>query len=76
MQTKLLSTSFAELDLEVATSMQSALTTMGAGLSTALYTTAVGLICSLLLKLQLFNLSQHMDGVEEKCSETTTCVMS
>lgn len=74
----MLSTSFAELNLEVITSMQAALTKLGAGMSTALYTTAVGLICSLLLKLQLFNLSQHLDGLKEECkdSASSTCVVS
>jgi len=34
---------------------------MGAGMSTALYTTAAGLVCSLLLKLQVFNFTHHLD---------------
>ncbi len=34
---------------------------MSIGMSTALYTTAAGLICSLLLKLQLFDLSNYLD---------------
>lgn len=38
--------------------------TLGTGLGTALYTTASGLICRLLLRIQLYNL--------EQCIETTT----
>ncbi len=34
---------------------------MSTGMSTALYTTATGLICSLLLKIQLFDLSNYLD---------------
>ena len=34
---------------------------LGSGMSTALYTTLVGLICSSLLKIQYFNLSQAID---------------
>jgi hypothetical protein len=34
---------------------------MSSGMSTALYTTAAGLVCSLLLKLQLFNFTHHLD---------------
>ena len=34
---------------------------MSCGMSTALYTTAAGLVCSLLLKLQLFNFTHHLD---------------
>ena len=37
-------------------SLQSALMTMAAGMSTALYTTLIGLISSLLIKIQLVNL--------------------
>ncbi len=37
-------------------SLQKAMVGMGTGMATALYTTAAGLICSLLLKWQLMNL--------------------
>lgn len=40
--------------------MRGLLTKMSIGMGTALYTTAAGLICSLLLRLQLFNLDYYM----------------
>jgi hypothetical protein len=65
----MLGISFKGINASNVTSMQSALSHMGTGMSTALYTTAAGLICSLLLKLQLFNLSQHLNKIENsiKC---------
>ena len=41
-------------------SMRILLSKMSMGMGTALYTTAAGLVCSLLLKLQLYNLSYHV----------------
>jgi hypothetical protein len=41
--------------------MQAALVKMSFGMGTALFTTAAGLICSLLLKFQLFNLQQAIE---------------
>jgi len=38
---------------------------LGAGMSTALYTTLTGLVCSALLKIQYFNLSQAIDKVRQ-----------
>ncbi len=57
----MLSSSFSEMDPQNVTSMQGVLAKMGSGMSTALYTTAAGLVCSLLLKLQLFNFTHHLD---------------
>ena len=57
----MLSTSFSEMDPQNVISMQGVLAKMSAGMSTALYTTAAGLVCSLLLKLQLFNFTHHLD---------------
>ncbi len=57
----MLSSSFSEMDPQNVVSMQGVLAKMGAGMSTALYTTAAGLVCSLLLKLQLFNFTHHLD---------------
>lgn len=37
---------------------------MGCGMSIVLYTTIAGIVCSILLKLQLFNISQHIDSYE------------
>ena len=36
--------------------LQAALASMAVGMSTALYTTLIGLICSLIIKVQLMNL--------------------
>jgi hypothetical protein len=58
----MLSTSFAKMDPQNVISMRCVLTKMSAGMSTALYTTAAGLVCSLLLKLQLFNLLHFIEG--------------
>ena len=57
----MLSSSFSEMDPQNVISMQGVLAKMSAGMSTALYTTAAGLVCSLLLKLQLFNFTHHLD---------------
>ena len=59
----MLSTCFGSIDTSQPQTMQLALSKMSTGMGTALYTTASGLICSLLLKLQLFNLEQ---GIENK----------
>jgi len=59
----MLSTAFGSIDASQPQTMRIALTKMSMGMGTALYTTASGLVCSLLLKLQLFNLEQ---GIENK----------
>jgi len=56
----MLSTSFAGLSTLSIAGIQSALLKMSIGMSTALYTTAAGLICSLLLKLELFDFDQYL----------------
>ena len=52
----MLGTAFANIDVTDATSLQNALSSMAIGMSTALYTTLMGLICSLIIKVQLVNL--------------------
>jgi len=64
----MLGTSFVELDPHNAFSMQGVLTKMSTGMSTALYTTAAGLVCSLLLKIQLFNFTHQVDYLSERTS--------
>ena len=59
----MLGVSFTGLQTLSIPGIQSALLKMSTGMSTALYTTAVGLICSLLLRLQLFDLSQYIDKI-------------
>ena len=55
----MLNGAFAEIDLSNPTTIQSSLTKMALGMSTALYTTLTGLICSLALKIQLVNLENE-----------------
>jgi len=57
----MLSVSFGSIDVTQPQTMRVALSKMSTGMGTALYTTAAGLICSLLLKLQLFNLQRGID---------------
>jgi len=49
---------FMNLDVKNVKSVQTLIGQMGYGMSTALYTTLVGLICSALLKIQYFTLGQ------------------
>ena len=52
----MLGTAFSNIDVTYSASLQKALEFMAVGMSTALYTTLVGLICSLIIKVQLVNL--------------------
>jgi len=52
----MLGTAFANVDVTNAITLQQALSDMALGMSTALWTTLVGLICSLIIKVQLVNL--------------------
>jgi len=52
----MLGTAFANVDVTNAVTLQQALSDMAIGMSTALWTTLVGLVCSLLIKVQLVNL--------------------
>ena len=65
----MLGTSFEQLQADNVSSMMDALTQMGAGMATALYTTGVGLVCSWLLKIQLFNLSQYLDTYKSESGD-------
>tara|TARA_B100000809_G_scaffold222751_1_gene231933 strand:+ start:896 stop:1318 length:423 start_codon:yes stop_codon:yes gene_type:complete len=55
----MLSGAFADIDLANSATIQTALSKMALGMSTALYTTLVGLICSLTLKIQLVNVENE-----------------
>ena len=55
----MLGTAFANLDVSEVNSIQEAITSMALGMSTALTTTLTGMICSLLVKLQLVNLDEE-----------------
>ncbi|SVA98473.1 uncharacterized protein METZ01_LOCUS151327 [marine metagenome] len=52
----MLGTAFENVDVSNASTLQQALSDMALGMSTALWTTLVGLVCSLLIKVQLVNL--------------------
>jgi len=52
----MLGDSMAKIDINDASKTTEVLGAMAAGMSTALYTTAIGLICSTLLKIKLINL--------------------
>jgi len=52
---------FAGIDVQDMATIQDLIKNLGIGMSTALYTTLVGLGCSALLKIQYFNLSQAID---------------
>jgi len=52
----MLGTAFSNIDVSNSASLQKALEFMAVGMSTALWTTLVGLICSLIIKVQLVNL--------------------
>ena len=56
---------FATVDTNDIQTVQDLIKTLGTGMSTALYTTLMGLICSAGLKVQYFNLSQAIDKVRQ-----------
>jgi hypothetical protein len=56
---------FAQVDVEDMATVQGMIKGLGVGMSTALYTTLTGLVCSALLKIQYFNLSQAIDKVRK-----------
>jgi biopolymer transport protein ExbB/TolQ len=68
----MLSSSFGDMDPQNVVSMQGVLAKMSSGMSTALYTTAAGLVCSLLLKLQLFNFTHHLDYLSTDLKKDAT----
>jgi hypothetical protein len=53
--------------------LKSAIGTMFSGMSAALYTTATGLICSVLLQFQLFNLKLIINEKEKACKKSGSC---
>lgn len=57
------SSSLAAIDVSQPQTMKAAISSMMTGMGTALYTTIIGLICSLLLQLQLHNLER---GIEDE----------
>jgi hypothetical protein len=57
---------FASADPSDIQSVQNLMSSMSSGMSTALYTTLVGLICSSLLKLQYFNIDNAVDCLSDE----------
>jgi hypothetical protein len=53
---------FADLNISDTSSVQQSLMNMSLGMSTALYTTLIGLVTSLLLKIQFFRLEIHFEN--------------
>ena len=51
----MLGTAFENVDVTNSATLQQALADMATGMSTALWTTLVGLVCSLIIKVQLVN---------------------
>ena len=64
---------FSSMDPSNFHSLTASLKTMAIGWGTALYTTAAGLICSVILKLQLFNISKL---IEKICPPDGNCEIS
>lgn len=60
----MLASTFANIDVTDTATLQSALSSMALGMSTALYTTLVGLVTSLFIKAQLVNLEHLIDRNE------------
>ena len=56
---------FSQVDVADMSTVQGMIKGLGVGMSTALYTTLTGLVCSALLKIQYFNLSQAIDKVRK-----------
>ena len=57
----MLGSAFGNINVGDTASLQSALKSMALGMSTALYTTLVGLVCGLYIKSQLVNLEHSLD---------------
>ena len=52
---------FTKVDVSDVSTIQGLIKSLGTGMSTALYSTLTGLICSALLKIQYFYLSQAVE---------------
>ena len=56
---------FTKVDVSDVNTVQELIKSLGIGMSTALYSTLTGLICSALLKIQYFNLNQAVEKVQQ-----------
>ena len=61
----MLNTTFSSLDVKNVVNVQEAIADMAVGMSTALSTTLIGLICSILTKLQMVILENSWDNGEQ-----------
>ena len=62
---------FVDLNVADPNSVSESLKKMSLGMSTALYTTLVGLLCSVILKVQFFRLEKQYEKlIKEKKNET------
>ena len=57
---------FGTTDVSDSQSIQNLMGQISTGMSTSLLSTLAGLVCSVLLKLQFFNLSQSLNEVRDK----------
>lgn len=67
---------FSLVNVGDAGSVQNLLKSLGGGMATALYTTLVGLICGMLLKMQYFNISHAINTsplTNKGCGEAKKC---
>lgn len=62
----MLNSAFADLNVQDVQNMQSAIADMAVGMSTALSTTLVGLVCSVLTKAQMVILENSWDADDAK----------
>ncbi len=58
---------FSSIDPSSVSSMMESLKIMAVGWGTALYTTAIGLVSSLILKIQLFNITKLIEKIQNTC---------
>jgi len=63
----MLSTSFAEISTANVVTLKVAMSKMSMGMGAALYTTAAGLICGTILKIQQFDIQQYLDKIDAVC---------
>ena len=61
----MLNSAFSDLDVKDVANVQEAIADMAVGMSTALSTTLIGLICSVLTKLQMVILENSWDNGEQ-----------
>ena len=55
---------FSNMDVSNAATMQKVMSSIAVGMGTALYTTLVGLIAGIGIRIQAFNLQYHLDSLE------------